>query len=195
MADNKRVHEQVVVQENSLMHKMLDSGHRQGHGDPDTYNNQILIGIDPGETTGFAWRMPWDGNKIHLEQLVTKDPVSGAKVVKAALPNLRLPSSMANIAVQVVCEDYKIYGWKADDHKWAGLHTPQLIGAIRYMLDSLGIPIVFQMAQEAKSWSTDEKLKMWGIYEAGMRHARDAQRHIVRYMFFGCPVKSEQTDR
>lgn len=181
MADNKRIHEQVVVQENSLMHKMLESGHKQGHGNPGIYNKHIIIGIDPGETTGFAVRYPNNGNKISLMQLVTKDPVSGAKIIKAFLP------LFTGIDIHVVCEDYKVYGWKADDHKWAGLHTPQLIGAIRYMLDSLGIPVVFQMAQEAKSWSTDEKLKMWGIYEPGMRHARDAQRHIVRYMFFGKP--------
>ena len=39
--------------------------------------------------------------------------------------------------------------------------------------------------QEAKQWATDMKMEMWGVYHAGMKHARDAQRHMITHHFFG----------
>ncbi|MEB3025863.1 hypothetical protein, partial [Parvimonas sp. M13] len=81
-------------------------------------------------------------------------------------------------------EDYKVYAWKAQDHSNASLHTPQWIGAIRAALCLADIPYSFKMAQQPKGWFTDDKLKMFDMYEAGMRHARDAERHMLFYMCF-----------
>jgi len=40
------------------------------------------------------------------------------------------------------------------------------------------------MAQHAKQWWTDEKLKRFGIYPKGLKHGRDALRHLLYYMLF-----------
>lgn len=162
---------------NDLFVRMLTSAERQGKAIADIRDSWIIVGIDPGETTGFAVYDPLLGDKITLQQLETKTVESGMRAIEAAWPRTR-------VQVIVVCEDYKVYGWKADQHKWAGLHTPQLIGAIRYFCALRGYPIFFQMASEAKGWSTDEKLKMWGVYEPGLKHARDALRHIINFLFF-----------
>lgn len=143
-----------------------------------------LVAFDPGETTGvciyegwrseeFPWKFP-----LQLCQAVTKDPIEGVERLRSCLPDNGLPT-------RVICEDYKVYDWKADSHSWSGMHTSQLIGMIRLMCHQLDIPLDFRMAQQAKAWVTDEKLKQWGVYVAGMRHARDAQRHCLTSLFFG----------
>lgn len=169
----------VDVVGNALLTKMLLAAVKQGKSSLDLLTDYVIVGIDPGETTGFAVYLPWkENNQVSLQQLETKNVVQGYMALEAAWPRTRYRTI-------VVCEDYKVYGWKANDHKWAGLHTPQFIGAIRIFCHLRGIPIFFQMAGEAKGWSTDEKLKLWGCYHAGLKHARDAQRHILNFLFFG----------
>lgn len=160
---------------------MLESAIKQGKTDQRLLTDYTIVGIDPGETTGFGYTNPWESNPnphLYLKQLQTKTVEQGYEMLVKHWPNTRIPTI-------AVCEDYKVYGWKADDHKWAGLHTPQFIGAIKIFCLLRGIPLFFQMAQEAKAWSTDEKLKSWGVYETSMRHARDAERHILNFQFFG----------
>lgn len=174
--------EPVEVIGTPMIRKMLLSAARQGKTSKRLFDEFVIIGIDPGETTGFAVYKPWEQDdvsfRLHLQQLETKNVVQGYQALEAAWPTTRLK-------VVVVCEDYKVYGWKANDHKWASLHTPQFIGGIRIFCHLRGIPIFFQMAGEAKGWSTDEKLKLWSLYEPGLKHARDAERHIINFLFFG----------
>lgn len=139
----------------------------------------INVGIDPGETTGMTIWLPWRENELILKQIPTGSVVEGAIAIAEALPQTELP-------IHFSLEDYRVYGWKADDHKWAGLHTPQLIGALRYIIHMRrNCSVYLRMAQGAKAWATDEKLKMWGAYNSGMKHARDAQRHVITTLFFG----------
>lgn len=137
-----------------------------------------IVAFDPGETTGMAIWLPWKPNELVLKQVRTPEVVEGYLAIKAEMPN-------TDIKMHAVMEDYRVYGWKADDHKWAGLHTPQLIGALKIMLHHYDATVQMRMAQQAKQWATDEKLKFWGCYNAGMKHARDAQRHLITTLFYG----------
>ena len=169
-----------TLQANELFHRMLQSCWKQGKGDPTLYLEKVLVSFDPGETTGLCYRLPWeDGFKIHMMQLSTKEigPACDHIVI--------ITQEFGQTLQHWVCEDYKVYSWKADTHKWAGLHTPQLIGAIRLLAYQRKVPLHFQMAQEGKSWATDQKLQSWGLYDPGMRHARDASRHLITRTFFG----------
>lgn len=168
----------ITVRANQLFGSMIDSAHKQGKGTLDMELSVVLVGIDPGETTGFAYHLPWDkGFTAHLAQIPTGEINSGMDNIEEAWP-------VTDIPTVAVIEDYRIYGWKADSHKWAGLHTPKLIGALEYWCYKRRIPVIYQMAQEAKAWATDEKLKSWELYHAGMKHARDALRHLVTAAFF-----------
>jgi hypothetical protein len=40
------------------------------------------------------------------------------------------------------------------------------------------------MAHQAKGFVTDEKLKAWGFYQKGVRHARDSIRHACYFLLF-----------
>lgn len=168
--------------------RMLEAAHRQGKGDAKLLHEHVLIGIDPGETTGFAYQLPWEPQwTMHVAQLETKSIKQGMAALRDAWPDTKLP-------IIAVCEDYKVYAWKATDHSWNNLHTAKLIGAIEYQCIAMGVPLVYQMAGQAKAWATDEKLKLWGLYESGLKHGRDAVRHLTSYSFFGQRPTSEITE-
>lgn len=175
----------IAVTANSLFDRMLASRAKQDSRVIDV-NAEFVIGLDPGETTGVAWYFPANSARsvtIHIAQLATPDVVTGFKEI-SKLFNLVISQVPIGSNIRCVCEDYKIYGWKADTHKWAGLHTPQLIGAIQVLCYQEEVPLHFQMAVQGKSFATDQMLQSWNLYDPGMKHGRDASRHIVRHMFF-----------
>lgn len=158
---------------------MINNCHQQGRGSPHMLE-RTLIGIDPGETTGLSWRDPReDGFRVHMTQINTQDRSIGIKSLFERIDQIPL------ILPLFICEDYRVYAAKTEQHAWAGLHTAKLIGRIEQVADQKGIPCVYPMAAEAKSWADDDKLKLWDIYEPGMKHGRDAERHIVTRAFFG----------
>jgi len=171
----------------NLWGRMMISASRQGFAKPEPF----VYALDPGETTGRCIYRQFEdwGDTMELEQLDTKDVVKGYDVIRAEL--LSLPS----LPQIVVCEGYVVYGYKSDDHKWNTLHTPQLIGAIKVLCHQLGIPLVFQLAVQAKGFCTDDMLQKWGVYVPGMKHARDAQRHALYYkMLGGQPYRGKGAD-
>lgn len=85
----------------------------------------------------------------------------------------------------VAYEDYRVYAWEAEKHKWAALHTPKVIGAIVTVCQLRGLECHGRMAHAVKTFVTDEKLKSWDLYTKGKRHARDATRHAIYQMIFG----------
>lgn len=135
-----------------------------------------LVAIDPGETTGIC---RFEGpNLVDARQLVTDEPGIGAARVRDYI-NESHPE-------YVIMESYRVYAWKTEDHTWNSMHTSQLIGAIKYLCSEMrpSIPVVMQSAQIAKGFVTDDKLKAWGLWIKGQKHARDAIRHAVYYLLF-----------
>jgi len=132
-----------------------------------------IAAIDPGETTGLCC---FRGHTLDdVRQITTKNVANGAWDIRQWLHD-RQPD-------MVVMEDYRVYSWKAKDHAWQALHTPKLIGALEYICMIDEFPLHLQMAQQAKGFCTDQKLKIWEVYNTG-RHARDAIRHAIYYLLF-----------
>lgn len=142
----------------------------------------ILIALDPGETTGFAVFKGLD--LIESGQLDTKD-IDKAPMLVVALFDKYKPSG----PIEVVIEDYKVYGYKTKDHAWSNLHTPKFIGALNVICNLNDIPYTMRMAQLVKQFTTDDKLKKWDFYVRGEQHARDAIRHGVYHIIFHPPKK------
>ena len=134
---------------------------------------QVLLAIDPGETTGYA---------VFTEGKYVAD---GEITIK--LDNLKQIWNLINKINPdaVVCEDYIIYGSKAKMHAWNRLVTPQIIGVIRYTCQELNIPLYMQMASTAKGFCNDKKLKEWELWVKGHEHSRDAIRHATYWLLFG----------
>lgn len=64
------------------------------------------------------------------------------------------------------------------DYMW----PQQLIGGLIFWAVSEGVPVELQSAADAKTIINDARLKAWGKYQRGQRHARDAQRHFLLYV-------------
>jgi len=138
----------------------------------------VLICLDPGETTGYA--VFRKGQLLDMGQLATKTIPEGARAINGLFDTYR----SGVMPLHIVMEDYRIYGWKTEEHTWAGLHTPKLIGGVITICTLGSIGYTLQMAQQAKGFCTDEKLQTWDFYIKGQKHARDAIRHGAYYLLF-----------
>jgi hypothetical protein len=144
------------------------------------FADKCMVALDPGETTGVA---VWEGSldRIELFQLETKNIGQSYDMLDEILGHYK--------PCRLRCEDYRIYQWMADQHSWSILHTPQLIGAIKVLAHKRGLDLTFKLAQHAKAMWTDDNLKLCTLYSAGMKHARDAKRHLLFQM-----AKPTETD-
>lgn len=132
-----------------------------------------ILSIDPGETTGIA--------VFQGIQLIFHDQVVGAVDEQAAQIYSLLKEYTPH---KVVIEEYRIYQWQAQNHAWSDVFTARLIGALEYVVRQSKIPLYKQTAQVAKNFATDKKLKDWGFWIKGKKHARDAIRHGLYNIIF-----------
>lgn len=136
-----------------------------------------LLALDPGETLG--WSIFQDGCLWKCDQLEMVD-------FEKQLQFDGLTKLFKGHKIDVVvCEDYRIYHWKSDSHKWSQLITPRIIGAIELLSYQTNRPIYFQMAGTVKGFCNNKKLKEWGYYQTAHRHANDSIRHACYWLLFG----------
>lgn len=135
-----------------------------------------LVAFDPGHTTG--WAAFRDGELITSGQIDTTS-------IGAALENA--PPILHTYKPEVVVmEDYRVYKWRQKHHVGSELLTTQVIGALELLALQDFVPeVVKQPAHVAKQFCTDAKLKEWGYYNSGEKHARDAIRHGCYWYLFG----------
>ena len=135
-----------------------------------------LICLDPGKTTGWCTFVDGHLDKTgHIENCYDDQNIDTAglfKLFEEEQPNF------------ILYEDYKVYSHKLARHTFNPVFTLRLIGAIESYSQIKGIPTHKQMAVTAKNFVTDEKLKNWGFWKTGMRHARDAIRHGCYFLLF-----------
>lgn len=129
-----------------------------------------ILALDPGGTTGYA--------AFTMYEILDASEVVGDAATMEALIKHFSPSI-------VVIEEYRIYPGKAKTHIHSDVPTARLIGAIEYICQKLGIPVVKQGAGMAKGFCDNDKLRAWGMYKVGYGHARDAIRHGAYYLIFG----------
>ena len=141
-----------------------------------------LLAFDPGEVTGCC--VFKDGKPVEFRQLPTVNKKTRDyewSIIEEFIDEIK-PDA-------VIIENYRIYAHKLEQHSSSDVPTLQLIGAIKYMLFKRNIPYKLQMAQQAKGFVTDAKLKEWGMWDIGHKHARDACRHCVYYLVSQKPKK------
>ena len=157
---------------------------RQKHG-RDLMEGSVL-GIDPGQTTGYCHLKVTDGRAtlISVQQLNTKQIEDCAQVF--------LPKFQEIQPTIIVVEQYRVYGNKTKQHANSNLHTSQVIGVIKGMAALTATPVVEQGAGIAKQWCTNDKLRQWGFYQPGLKHAMDAVRHACYYTIFGPAVNQSK---
>jgi len=82
---------------------------------------------------------------------------------------------------RIVCEDFRIYPWKAKELAFDQVRTARVIGAITFMCRTLGIPFILQGAniKAAAVAAGAEELFYRPLKEN--RHQNDAIMHYVVY--------------
>jgi hypothetical protein len=154
---------------------------------------KMIIGMDPGGTTGLAWWIPMR----HTEERIADDHW-GIKQMEKCNEDLPLKYLMMHLSslttavepflgyptIHLVYEPFEFR--KDDSHRDKIDYTPaEVVGALRYwMVDRPHIKLVRSPASLGKGFWTDEKIKKLGLWESGSRHAMDAMRHLLRYRAF-----------
>lgn len=163
--------------------------------------NGHVIAFDPGERTGYAYFNEYE--LIEAGEVATGTVgccfASLAGTVNRILKDHIIKEGFANGTnrtctpalgdiLRIAIEDYRIYSWKAADHTWSQVHTIKVVALAELIALQLNVPYRLRIAQHAKIFATDERLKAWGFWQKGQRHARDAIRHACLYI---CDPKNE----
>lgn len=142
-----------------------------------------LLSLDPGHTTGVAFFE--NGTLTDWKQIVTieDDP---KKIHGQFKENWWEVDSLMELydPTVIICENYRVYQHKLDQHANSGVETLRLIGGVDYYADRHNVPIRYQMATEHKGFCTDKKLQQWDYWKPGMRHSRDAIRAGTYFLLF-----------
>lgn len=134
-----------------------------------------LITFDPGETTGYSI---WDNSKlVEAAQLNTYQVKACVLWMKEWLKIKIYDAGYSDANTFVCMEEYRVYAHKTQDHAQNTMHTSRLIGSLETHLTLIGVEYEMRGAGLAKKWADDQKLKDWGFWAKGQRHARDAIRH------------------
>lgn len=141
---------------------------------PEDKAPEVLLALDPGETIGYA--VFYGLEHRETGQLVCES-------FDEAITKLTKLFVDVN-PTHLVFEDYRIYKAKVKQHIGQELFTPQLIGVIKALCETKSIKPFKQMAQLAKQFCNDEKLRGWGLYAKSFRHGRDAVKHGAYYLLF-----------
>ena len=128
----------------------------------------IVIGIDPGKTTGIA---------VYDHDATTMLGVQIAFDDFGDWLNISLSNLVAQ-DVTIACERFAITAGtfkKSQDAHWA----LEAIGVTRYLTHCYGRSLILQTAGSAKSFASDAKLRIAQWYVPGHDHANDAIRHVA----------------
>lgn len=131
-----------------------------------------LLCLDPGETTG--WAVFERGELTDWGQSATLK--QGWSAIHDLFEEVK--------PTHVVFENYRVYQHKLSQHANSEVYTLRLIGVIEYLCYMQELENHTQMASTAKGFCKDSKLKEWGYWQPGMKHARDAIRHGCYYQLF-----------
>lgn len=159
--------------------------------DVDALKDGRILYVDPGEDTGWCI-----GEGFRLIAAGTEKMWTFADEVWATLESPYDPhaswlngdafkrseaSDSANLGplVAIVCEDFRIYPWKAKELGWDRVRTARLIGALTWFARFHGVPFVLQPAAIKKGAQSAgaEEYYYKPLHEN--RHQNDAIQHFV----------------
>lgn len=145
-------------------------------GDTTVTDTTTILCFDPGHTTGWA---VFEGVKCFNSGEIDTREIDDSVDSISFLMGRYSPDI-------VVVEDYRVYKWRAKHHAGSNLLTARVIGRIEALATVEQVnTIIKQPAHIAKGFCTDTKLREWGMYVKGEKHARDAIRHGCYFILFG----------
>lgn len=154
-------------------------------GEPD--EGLFVVGIDPGETTGWAVLWIPTANVLSREIGLMEDLEYNSGQL-TGLENQQVNCIRDVILYNapngpLIIEDFVLRQFRQDR---ALLSPVRLTAKIELMHEYEGWgelhPIRKQQPSLAKSTATDARLREWGMYDVGTPHARDAVRHAMTFL-------------
>lgn len=142
----------------------------------------VILALDPGESTGYCiFNWPHTRQvkpRENLESyLVAAGQIASRDIV---VQNEELDKLICKFRPErVIYEKFMLYGHKAASQIGSDMFTPQVIGQIQVVAAEHGTPVISNSAQNVKLFYTDKKIKEHGLWQPGLKHARDAIRHAL----------------
>ena len=136
----------------------------------------IILGVDPGETTGvFVMPSPWGGEHCALQ-------IRNRYAATDYLTHLVDEFAAIGHATLIAAEQF-VVGQRAarSRNSAAGREAREILGVIVDLGARPYVTTVIRNAATVKPWATDKRLDAAGLLAptAGMRHARDGARHAL----------------
>ncbi len=125
----------------------------------------MRISLDPGTTTGVAWRAPYPHEIGFLQS--TQWP---GDLIVVILDGFHLGYGITEIVVE---------NFRSRPGPAVNLSAPEVIGRVYAWADERGVPVVRQDASPVKRRVTADRLRAAGGWKRGEEHARDAARHLL----------------
>ncbi len=129
----------------------------------------IIVGVDPGSTTGWAFCNPDPEKDIF---------VAGERPAMDA-PLMFEHSLHQYPQVLIACERFTISMNTLKKTRAGSQDALDVIGAVRYLAAKYGWKFERQDASAVKQLATDKRLRDLGMWTPGHGHANDAARHVL----------------
>lgn len=134
----------------------------------------LIVGVDPGQTTGIATLLSLDVTPDENPQLIQCTHGVALQIVRGLLDN-------AWVDRRVLAIERFVVGPRSSrsSSPKAGVVTRELIGLLQMLGEGRGALVVQRSASDVKPWATDKRLSAAGLLVKGMPHAADAARHAL----------------
>lgn len=150
----------------------------------------VVVWADPGVTTG------WCVLRVPISYLLERGQVGATSRLWWRIGQFRTGGTSASVdsflalcraawekageedVVVLGCEGFSL-GMLSRDV--ALLEPVRFLAVLEDRLRGTGVGVEVQMPGE-RSIITDERLKLWGMWEAGVNHGRDAQKHALAFL-------------
>lgn len=142
--------------------------------------SQLVIGVDPGPSTGIAWTTGPDGNGSWRVHALQCDFGSAQLLLQMLVQQALCPQD-----VTVQAEKFETGNRAGAKGKNAGI-TREAFQVARMAAEAYGARFFEEKAADAKPWATDKRLEKTGFPMALGAHARDAGRHMLRAAVWRC---------
>lgn len=123
----------------------------------------MIVALDPGKTTGFAYRNGESGGAGEIAQDSVWDTLETLKPTILVVESFQFRQARSKV----------------------NLIPNEIIGVVKEWARQRNVPVVWQTPSQAKHYFDDRRLREIGAWAEGMPHARDATRHLLFYLQFG----------
>ena len=137
-----------------------------------------IFAIDPGVTTGYCFASFGENGRLVLT------PGENRFSLDAFYIMLESICKVQDDNVHIIYEDFQYRNYA---RMGLDLTPVKVIGIIELMQERYEPFVTFtkQSAATGKAFYSDDRLKTLGIYPKGVKHGRDAMRHLLQWLNFG----------